>query len=72
MALAGGGIAAFPSFILTTSLANTSLKTVLDGQMERRGTYNILWPPNRYRVPKVRAFVDFFCEWLPPRIAQTE
>ncbi|NOV19177.1 LysR family transcriptional regulator [Ensifer adhaerens] len=72
MALCGGGIAAFPSFILTASLANASLKIVLEGQMERRGTYNILWPPDRYRVPKVRAFVDFFFEWLPPRIAQTD
>ena len=58
LAIAGAGIAAFPDFLIRDALANGALVPVLDGEVEQSGIMSVLWPASRYRVPKVRAFVD--------------
>ena len=63
MALAGAGIAALPDFLVRGHLASGALVTVLEQETERTGTLNVLWTANRFRTPKVRAFVDFLHEW---------
>jgi DNA-binding transcriptional LysR family regulator len=58
LALAGAGIAAFPDFLVRDALAEGTLLPILDGEVEQTGVMTILWPASRFRVPKVRAFVD--------------
>ncbi|CAO4155481.1 HTH-type transcriptional regulator DmlR [Methylorubrum aminovorans] len=63
MTLAGAGIAALPDFLVREHLASGALVTVLEKETERTGTLSVLWAANRFRTPKVRAFVDFLHEW---------
>jgi DNA-binding transcriptional LysR family regulator len=63
MVLAGVGIAALPDFLIGQHLASGALVTVLDQKTARTGTLNVLWAANRFRTPKVKAFVDFLYEW---------
>lgn len=72
MALAGAGIAALPDFIVREHLASGALVTVLKQETERTGTLSVLWSPNRFRTPKVRAFVDFLHEWSRDDIGSPE
>ena len=58
LAISGAGIAAFPDFLVRDALATGTLVPVLDGEVEQSGIMSVLWPASRYRVPKVRAFVD--------------
>jgi DNA-binding transcriptional LysR family regulator len=58
LTLAGAGIASFPEFIVRDALRTGSLVPVLEGQKSMEGVMTILWPANRFRMPKVRAFVD--------------
>jgi DNA-binding transcriptional LysR family regulator len=58
LALSGAGIGAFPDFLVRDALAAGELLPVLDGEVGHSGVMTIRWPASRYRVPKVRAFVD--------------
>ncbi|MET0968105.1 MAG: LysR substrate-binding domain-containing protein [Tardiphaga sp.] len=58
LALSGAGIAAFPDFLVRDALATGALVPVLDGDVQQTGVMTVLWPASRFRVPKVRAFVD--------------
>jgi DNA-binding transcriptional LysR family regulator len=58
--MAGGGIAAFPDFLVRDAIAEGALVPVLEGELEQTGVLNILWPGSRFPSPKVRAFVDTF------------
>ena len=55
----GAGIGCFPEFLVLRGLADGSLRCVLEHEIERSGAFTMLWPASRFRVPKVRAFVDF-------------
>lgn len=59
LAQRGAGIGCFPEFLVRGGLANGSLRRVLEREIERSGVFTMLWPASRFRVPKVRAFVDF-------------
>ncbi|WP_280142299.1 LysR substrate-binding domain-containing protein [Methylobacterium sp. 174MFSha1.1] len=72
MALAGAGIAALPDFLVREHLASGALVTVLKQETERTGTLSVLWAANRFRTPKVRAFVDFLHEWSRDDIGSPE
>jgi DNA-binding transcriptional LysR family regulator len=63
LTLAGAGIAAFPEFLVRDALAKGTLLPVLEGEMEQTGVVTMLWPASRYRVPKVRAFVDCIAQY---------
>jgi DNA-binding transcriptional LysR family regulator len=58
LTLAGTGIASFPEFMVREALSSGSLVPVLDGHKSMEGVMTMLWPATRFRVPKVRAFVD--------------
>lgn len=66
LTLAGTGIGSFPDFLVRKHLASGALVPVLDGEIEQVGVVTMLWPASRYRVPKVRAFVDCVAKynWL--------
>lgn len=54
----GTGIGCFPCFMVRDAIAQGSLVPLLDGEIERAGTLTMLWPAARFRVPKVRSFID--------------
>lgn len=58
LALAGTGIASFPEFIVRDALRAGALVPILEGHKSMEGVMTILWPASRFRLPKVRAFVD--------------
>ncbi|MBO9527373.1 MAG: LysR family transcriptional regulator [Sphingobium yanoikuyae] len=58
LTLVGTGIGCFPEFLVRDALRRGALVPVLDGDVEQTGVVTMLWPASRYRVPKVRAFVD--------------
>jgi DNA-binding transcriptional LysR family regulator len=58
LTLAGTGIASFPEFIVRDALRTGSLVPVLEGPKSMESVMTILWPASRFRLPKVRAFVD--------------
>jgi DNA-binding transcriptional LysR family regulator len=62
-ALAGAGIASFPDFLVRDRLASGTLVPILDGEIEHAGILTMLWPASRFRVPKVRAFVDCIAQY---------
>ncbi|SAI73542.1 LysR family transcriptional regulator [Bordetella ansorpii] len=64
---AGAGIALLPDFLLRDALADGSLVPILEGEMEQTGVLTMLWPASRFRVPKVRAFVDWITQYVQPR-----
>jgi DNA-binding transcriptional LysR family regulator len=60
----GLGIAYLPDFAVREALATGALRTVLDAHLKSGGNFSILWPGNRYLLPKVRVFIDFLTEKL--------
>ena len=70
-ALQGLGIACLPDFAIRGAIADGSLLTVLNEQVQRTGTFHVLWPSGRQVTPKIRVFVDFLCERVFP-VTQTE
>ena len=58
LTLAGAGIGSFPDFMVSDGLACGALVSILDGDVHDVGVVTMLWPASRYRVPKIRAFVD--------------
>lgn len=58
-ALAGGGIAVLPRYVVESDIARGELVALLDDH-EPLGTHvNAVFPPARHVSPKIRAFVDF-------------
>lgn len=64
---AGAGIAMLPDFLVREALADGSFLPILDGEMGHTGVLTMLWPCSRFRVPKVRAFVDWIAHHIQPR-----
>lgn len=58
MALSGVGIAAFPKFACNDDIKSGKLISLLNHEVEKIASFSIIWPASRFRVPKVRAFVD--------------
>ncbi len=57
--LAGRGIALLPAFIVADELASGSLLPVLEGFEPAPVALHAVYPPDKYRPAKTRAFVDF-------------
>lgn len=64
---AGAGIASLPDFLVREAIADGSLVFILEHEMGHSGVLTMLWPASRFRVPKVRAFVDWIAHYLQPR-----
>ncbi|WGS54309.1 LysR family transcriptional regulator [Paraburkholderia sp. D15] len=58
-ALRGLGIACLPSFSVKQALADGSLCTILDEQVERVIALNVIWPSGGNLAPKLRVFIDY-------------
>ncbi|MCW7548148.1 LysR family transcriptional regulator [Photorhabdus sp. APURE] len=67
MALQGHGIACLPDFTVKQALADGTLLTVLDKWSDTSSTFRVLWPSNRWVLPKVKVFVDFMVDNLFPQ-----
>lgn len=68
VALAGGGLAQLPLFLVADALRAGRLRSVLDDdRVSDFGIYAV-YPAGRAPSPKVRAAVEFFAEALPPRL----
>ena len=61
-AVAGLGIAYLPNFAVREPLGSRTLASTLEEFIVEGGNFSILWPGNRYMLPKLRAFVDFLAE----------
>lgn len=59
---AGQGIALLPAFIVVDELANGTLLPVLEGFEPAPVALHAVYPPDRYRPAKTRAFVDFLSQ----------
>ena len=59
LTIRGAGIGCFPEFLVRNELADGTLLPILDGQVQQTGVLTMLWPAIRFRVPKVKAFVDY-------------
>jgi DNA-binding transcriptional LysR family regulator len=70
LVLAGAGIASLPDFLVRESIADGSMIAVLEPEMQHGGVLTMLWPASRFRVPKVRAFVDWIAHHVRPRSAE--
>lgn len=57
--LAGQGIVLLPAFIVTEELASGALVPVLEGFEPTPVALHAVYPPDKYRPAKTRAFVDF-------------
>ncbi|BCA63472.1 hypothetical protein HMP09_2706 [Sphingomonas sp. HMP9] len=68
---AGAGIALLPDFLLREAFAEGSLVPILEDEMEHTGVLTMLWPASRFRVPKVRAFVDWIAHYIHARDPKT-
>ena len=66
-ALGGMGIAYLPDFAVAEALERQALVTVLDTYRLREGSFWMLWPSNRYMLPKLRAWVDHLSATLGAR-----
>jgi DNA-binding transcriptional LysR family regulator len=54
----GMGIACVADFTVHRQLANGSLRSVICGCLEYRGSLRAIWPSSRFPSPKLRAFID--------------
>lgn len=59
---AGGGMAVLPDFLVADHLANGTLKNVLPGWALPSGGIHVVYPPARFRPPKVTAFVKMLVQ----------
>jgi DNA-binding transcriptional LysR family regulator len=66
LTLSGAGIAAFPEFLVRDAIASGDLVPVLEGELDNASVITMLWPASRFRVPKVRAFVDCVARHVEP------
>jgi len=61
-AMAGLGIACLPDFAVREGIGAGTLLSVLDEFITEGGKFSLVWPGNRYMLPKLRVFVDFLAE----------
>lgn len=61
-AISGCGIALMPYFLCKDEVANGRLKVVLPDWVNASGPIHVVYPGQRYMLPKVRAFVDHLVE----------
>lgn len=66
LVLQGKGIAFLPDYSVAEHLKNGQLCHVLAGEVQRPGTFHILWPASKYPSPKVRALVDYLTARIFP------
>ena len=64
-AVAAHGIVSLPSYVVRQELVAGSLVRVLPGWVTQRAQLSLLMPPQRSRLPSVRALVDFLVEVYP-------
>ena len=57
-AVGGAGIAFLPTFICGDALRNGRLARVLPDWADKEGAVNVICPPGRSLLPKVRVFID--------------
>jgi DNA-binding transcriptional LysR family regulator len=67
--IAGLGIGALPSFLAAPAIARGALVEVLPEYRFAPRQVFAVYPTSRHLQPKVRAFVDFLAERLPPALA---
>lgn len=70
-AVHGRGIAYLPEHMVRAELDAGTLVPVLDGHVDVRGAFYLLWPSGRHMLPKLRVFLDFVEERLPAASMQT-
>ena len=58
-AVGGLGMAYLPDFAVQDALQDGSLQTTLDAYNVIEGSFWMLWPSNRFTLPKLRVWVDF-------------
>ncbi|RYZ65696.1 MAG: LysR family transcriptional regulator, partial [Proteobacteria bacterium] len=58
MALLGRGIAILPDFVAETDVDNSDLIQVVPEWVMTSGFFSLVYPPQRFVSPKVRAFID--------------
>jgi DNA-binding transcriptional LysR family regulator len=61
---AGSGVSVLDEFSAAAPLRSGSLVRVLPGWSLAKGGVHAVYPPGRHVPAKVRAFVDFYREWL--------
>lgn len=59
LAIQGRGIACLPDFCVRDALERGQLQRVLDAEEPQPRALTVIWPSNKYVVPKLRAFIDF-------------
>ncbi len=62
-ALKGLGLCYLPTFIVGADLQASTLVSVLNDYMPSDSAAYAVYPTARHLLPKVRAFVDFLCDW---------
>ncbi|MGC1333575.1 LysR substrate-binding domain-containing protein, partial [Pseudomonas sp.] len=70
-ALRGLGIAYLPDFAIREPLADGRLVPILTGQVGDANVFHVLWPGSKHPSPKVRALVDYLCEYVFPANCQS-
>jgi DNA-binding transcriptional LysR family regulator len=66
LVLDGTGIGCFPRFMVRDAISDGSLVPVLDNEIQQTGTLTMLWPAARFRIPKVRSFIDIAAMYVRP------
>lgn len=65
-AVAGLGVAQVPDVLVIRALMAGQLRPLLLDVVAPTPALVVVYPSNRYRTAKVRAFADFVAEWYPP------
>jgi DNA-binding transcriptional LysR family regulator len=60
----GRGIACLPDFVASAGLAGGNIVHVIDVPPMRDRDLTVLWPSNKYVVPKLRVFIDFIGDYF--------
>jgi DNA-binding transcriptional LysR family regulator len=66
----GMGIAYLPDFVVEDAMNHQSLVTALEEFSVVEGHFSMLWPSNRYVLPKLRAWIDHLSATLGKRGAK--
>jgi DNA-binding transcriptional LysR family regulator len=66
-AIGGMGIAYLPDFVVEDAMHHQSLLAVLDAYNVVEGNFWMLWPSNRYVLPKLRVWIDYLAATLGKR-----
>ena len=58
------GLALLPEFFVRNQLAQGTLISVLEGQVDSQVGFFAVYPQNRHLTPKVRAFIDYVVDYM--------